>query len=298
MATIIKSTAVVSDNGFSAIKNAVQAGLLCLERTDIPPQDVGLLINAGVYRDDNIMEPSIASLIQKELNMGLDFNAAAPHQSTLSFDVVNGACGFLNACAVADSFLKNGTVRYALIVCGDAHSSCTEHPEFPYVAVGAAALLEYSTKPEVGFQSFFYNSSNNDTESNATTYGDLATFGDQGRSGGSFILSDTRVEQFRTLNINLINTVLNKNPNAKVDFVLGSDIESGFCNSICEQSQLAQQHTRAIDLHKLHQGDVHTAAPIAAFDQLLKEVRDLSGRTLMFSCVGSGDAAACALYKC
>ena len=58
MGTIIKSAAVITDNGFSAIKNATQASIKCLESAGINPNEVGLLINAGVCRDDNIMTPA------------------------------------------------------------------------------------------------------------------------------------------------------------------------------------------------------------------------------------------------
>lgn len=297
MATLIKSTAVIADNGYSAIKNATQAGLACLEKSGVPANEVGLLINTGVYRDDNIMEPSIASLIQKDLSMGLDFNGDAPHLATLSFDVVNGACGFLNAVTVADSFLKNGTVRYALIICGDAHPSRTDHPEFPYVAVGAAALLHFDPNTEQGFQSFAYTSNDNELPSNANTYGNLENFADQGRSAGNYILGENRSVQFHALNLSLINSALERWNKPEVDFLLGSDIEAGYCNSICEHSQLSHQNTRAIDIYNLYKGDVHSAAPIAAFDQLLKEIPSPGGNKILFSCIGSGDASACALYQ-
>ena len=173
----------VTDNGFSAIANATQAGLSCLEQAGLQPNDIGLLINAGVYRDHNIMEPSIASLIQKELNMGLDFQADAPQHATFSFDVVNGACSFLNAVTIADSFLRNGSVKYVLIVCGDSHPSQTDHPEFPYVAVGAAALLSLSEDASKGFQHFAYLSNDCDQLSSIGAYGDMEQFGNQGRAG-------------------------------------------------------------------------------------------------------------------
>lgn len=300
MGSMIKATALVTDNGFSAIDNATRAGLDCLQQAGIQPQQVGLLINAGVYRDDNIMEPSIASLIQRHMNMGLDFAADSPNQVTFSFDVVNGACGFLNAVTIADAFLRNGSVEYALIVCGDAHPSKTDHPEFPYVAVGAAALLHLSTAAadaNKGFGPFAYRSNESDCLSHISTYGDLAQFGDQGRAQGRFQFSNQYVEEFRRLNVALINEFLAQHEQPRVDFLLGSDLEAGYCNSVCASSDLKRQPTRAMELFEHFNGDPHTAAPIAAFHQLQREVANPNGLSLLFHAVGSGDASACALYR-
>lgn len=296
MGTIIKNTAIITDNGFSAIANATRAGLECLEGAGVSPDDVGLLINAGIFRDDNIMEPSIASLIQKELRMGLDFDANKPSQSTFSFDVVNGACGFLNAVNVADSFLKNGNVQYALILCGDAHPSKTDHPEFPYKAVGAAALLQFSPEANKGFQQFSYRSNCHDQVSSTSTYGDMIAFGDKGRGSVLFTFHNQYLNQFRQLNVELINSFLTEHSNPNIDFLLGSDPEPGFNNSVCQESSLANQATRALDLFNQFEGDIHTAAPIAGFHQLRQEMHNGNQQSLLFSSVGSGDASACALY--
>lgn len=298
MGTIIKSTAVVTDNGFSAIENAKQASLFCLEKAGVPANEVGLFINTGVYRDDNIIEPSIASLIQKKLGMGLDLSADNPDQTTLSFDVMNGACGFLNAANIADSFIRNGTVRYALIVCGDAHPSQTQHADFPYMAVGAAALLQFSSDENKGFQGFGYASNNNHESSNAYSNGDVLKFGNDGRKMIACQFHDNHLQAYGELSVSLINQYLNDHQSPPIDFLLGSDPAPGFCTQVCENSNLAQQNTRAVELFKLLQGDAHTATPIASFDQLQKEVTDLNNRSVLFSSVGSGDASVCALYRC
>src|SRR5512137_727990 len=59
---------VRSNNGLfgkGSIKLAVDAALGCLKEVDMPASDVDLLINTGIYRDDNIGEPAIAALIQQ-----------------------------------------------------------------------------------------------------------------------------------------------------------------------------------------------------------------------------------------
>jgi 3-oxoacyl-[acyl-carrier-protein] synthase III len=298
MGTIIQTTAIVEKNGFSAIANAAQAGKICLQQAGIQASEVGLLINAGVYRDENIMEPSIASLIQRELNMGLDFAPDNPKSSTFSFDVLNGACSFLNAATIADAFLKNGSVQYALIVSGDSHPSKTQHADFPYVVIGSAALLRFCCDETRGFTGFSYLSDDHDKPSSMTTFGNLADFGNQGRSTVTLDFDQDHTEHYHDLSVTLINQFLAQQNQPKVDFLLGSDVACGFSKKVCESSDLNKQNTRAVNLFTLFNGDVHTAAPIAAFNQLEKELQTQKPeQTVLFSSVGSGNASACALYQ-
>lgn len=297
MNTIIKKTAVVESNGYSAIANAAKAGLACMAEAGISASEVGLLINAGVYRDDNIMEPSIASLIQKELSMGLDLGEDPIGGFTFSFDVVNGACGFLNAAHIADSFLKNNSVKYALIVAGDAHPSKTDHATFPFVAVGAAALMTLSDDDDAGFTAFSYKSDGN-TPSKLSAAGRLSDFGKLGREIITFNTAENSAEHLKAISLSHLQGFLLEHKTQQVDFYAGSDIAEGFAQGICDALETAGGHTRGVSLFDVFEGDIHTAAPIVAFDRLDKELKSSGkGKTVVFSSVGSGDSSACALYR-
>ena len=97
MGTVIEASAIARPDGdpsIGAIGLADAAARACLERARRAPDDVQLLINAGVYLDHDIQEPAIASMIQEDIGAN---PAPTPGggQGTFSFDVRNGACGLL-----------------------------------------------------------------------------------------------------------------------------------------------------------------------------------------------------------
>ncbi|PXX56368.1 3-oxoacyl-[acyl-carrier-protein] synthase-3 [Nocardia tenerifensis] len=126
---------------------AARAALACLAGSEVSVDEVGMLINAGVFRDNNICEPAVSALIQKRIGLGLEYQPG--RLPAFSFDLMHGASGLLHAIIAAESFLAMGDVRYALLVAGDAHPSMRRHvPGFPYTT-GAAVLL-LGTSPTVG----------------------------------------------------------------------------------------------------------------------------------------------------
>jgi 3-oxoacyl-[acyl-carrier-protein] synthase-3 len=80
--------------------------------------DIGLLLNAGLYRERILGEPALAALLQADVGANPEDPHGAGH-GTFSFDVANGACGPLTALHIADGFLRAGTVEHALVVASD-----------------------------------------------------------------------------------------------------------------------------------------------------------------------------------
>ncbi|MBF6475045.1 MULTISPECIES: beta-ketoacyl-[acyl-carrier-protein] synthase family protein [Nocardia] len=148
MGTTIISAATNSDpDTGSYFELAARAALACVERSGVGLDEVGMLVNAGVFRDRNISEPAVSALIQKRIGLGLAYEAE--RAAAFSFDLMHGATGLLHALVTADSFLATGAVRYALLVAGDTHPSTRRHVAgFPYSAGGAALLL--GTSPTAG----------------------------------------------------------------------------------------------------------------------------------------------------
>ncbi|WP_405997232.1 hypothetical protein [Streptomyces sp. NBC_00829] len=147
MATVIASTALSpADDTGSSIGYAASAGSACLQQAGLTPADVDVLINVGVYRDSNISEPSVAALIQKRIGINLDYLHDADRRAAFSFDLMNGACGVLNAVQAGGALLAAGSARRVLVVSADTHPSMDPAKagtaEFPYAATGAALLLE------------------------------------------------------------------------------------------------------------------------------------------------------------
>lgn len=83
---------------------AVTAAQTALDRAALRPEDIELLIVATVTPDQPL--PSASCLVQARLNT---CNAAA-------FDLAAGCTGFLYGMNVAEQFIKNGTLKNALVV--------------------------------------------------------------------------------------------------------------------------------------------------------------------------------------
>ncbi|WP_433732709.1 hypothetical protein ACQP0C_10315 [Nocardia sp. CA-129566] len=150
MPTTILAAAINADlDTGSYFELAARAATACLTQAGVVADEVGMLINAGVFRDRNISEPAVSALIQKRVGIGLEYTPG--RVPAFSFDLMNGASGLLHAICAADCFLTTGEVEYALLVAGDTHPSTERHVDgFPYSTSGAAILLGNSG-PARGF---------------------------------------------------------------------------------------------------------------------------------------------------
>ena len=94
--------------GDSFEQGAARAGRAALEQAGIRPEQVGLLINASVTRDN--FEPAVAVGVHHALGLP---------RHTLNFDITNACLGFVNGITVAAGMIDAGAIDYALIVCGE-----------------------------------------------------------------------------------------------------------------------------------------------------------------------------------
>jgi 3-oxoacyl-[acyl-carrier-protein] synthase-3 len=135
-----------------SIAHAVEAGRRCLKASHHRPADVGLIVNAGVHRDDHVCEPAGATYIQHKLGVNVEFQG----RRTLSFDLLNGGCGMLNAAQVVVSQLAGGELSAGMVVASEANSDRRPDPGYPYPASGAALLLDRSPLSRAGFGAFAF----------------------------------------------------------------------------------------------------------------------------------------------
>jgi 3-oxoacyl-[acyl-carrier-protein] synthase III len=144
MGTIVEASAIATAGDRarspSAIELADAAARVCLERADRGPDDVQVLINAGVYLDRNISEPAIAALIQEDIGANPEIQPGVG-QGTLSFDVRNGACGLLTGMYLIDGLLASGTVQCGMVVGGDVDPEPGISEGFGFPAAAGAVLL-------------------------------------------------------------------------------------------------------------------------------------------------------------
>ncbi len=162
MGVVIKATGISTDVSLhDSIEHAVRAGSACIDAAGIDRNDIGLLINVGIYRNDNIVEPANACLIQNALDINPMY---VKGRTSFSFDILNGACGFLNAAQVAGAVMKTRDIKYVMVVSSDVHPSKNKVVDFPYRNIGAATLLEWSDDPQQGFQEIIFRTSRNGSE--------------------------------------------------------------------------------------------------------------------------------------
>lgn len=87
---------------------AIQAGKDAMAQAGITPDQVGLLINTSVTRDN--LEPSVAVRLHHGMNLP---------PSAMNFDITNACLGFVNGMTLACNMIDAGHIDYALLVDGE-----------------------------------------------------------------------------------------------------------------------------------------------------------------------------------
>ncbi len=129
----------------------------CLAKSSYSQSDIDLLIYAGVYRDDFICEPAIASLVAGSLKMN-DAPESQEDKKTLAFDTFNGAIGFLNACYVATRMIAAGKAKKAMVVASEIENNAKTRPTelLGIMETGSAVILDESSDGKTGFGNFAF----------------------------------------------------------------------------------------------------------------------------------------------
>lgn len=299
MGTRIKSAAVSLNGTNSSMALSVQAIQKCIEKAGIDKNDIDLLINVGIYHDDNLMEPAMAPLIQQQLGINLDPVKQGTMKFTFCFDLYNGACGFINALQVADATLKAGRAKHILIVSADTHPSMEPHDHFPFRPVGAAVLLTHEADQDKGFDRFYMNTSENRLRGQVGG-ADMINWGQDGIIGKKFIeiLTDdgyvNALHEFSVQSAEKYFDAYNINID-KINFMLTSQQEKGFAKRLHDGMGL-NGITRLIDLHEQY-GDPHTSSLPLGLHQIMEEGALKENDTILLAAAGSGLTSAFAMYK-
>ncbi|MEV6279055.1 hypothetical protein [Nocardia sp. NPDC051832] len=133
--SIISAATVDAAAGAGSVERCALAVRAALDQSGIGDSEIALLLNTGIHRDENIVEPAVAALIQKQAGINLRYQGQ--QRPALSFDLMNGPCGFLDAVQVA---AVTGA-RPAVIVAGEGHPSRLEQSDFPYLTSAAAVVV-------------------------------------------------------------------------------------------------------------------------------------------------------------
>jgi 3-oxoacyl-[acyl-carrier-protein] synthase-3 len=143
MGTRIEAASALTSRGLrkpSARRLADAAARTCLARAGKEPGDVDMLINAGIYREDNMGEPALAALVQEDIGANLGQPPIGGH-GTFSFDLLNGTCGVITAIQIESGLLDSGVIRLGAIVTSDVDPDHQAPGATLLRPVGGALLL-------------------------------------------------------------------------------------------------------------------------------------------------------------
>lgn len=295
MGTLIQSTAVCTDPKLrGSIARSIAAGRECLAAVGLEGDDVDVLINVGVYRDSNMVEPAMAALIQCGVGMSLDY--VRKPRAGLSFDLMNGACGLLNAVQVAGALLRTGSAQRVLVVSGDAHPSGRDDEagdEFPYASMGGAMLLGRDERPEVGFGRVYLRDASGDAPG-VEGFVDLPATGAHGREHVTVRRDPGADDALLDLATTTARECLVGEGVAAPTVLLASRFTADFGRRLAQRLHLDE--ATLVDLGDLAR-DPHTTALTLGYRRGLDSGRLAAGATVLMVVAGAGMTSAAAVYR-
>lgn len=293
MGVVIAGTGVYHESGItSVIVSAAGAARRALDDAGATPESVGVLINVGVYRDSNMIEPAMAALILKEAGFGLDYAEEDPR--TFAFDLMNGACGVLNAAQVASALLSTSDVARVLVVAGDTHPSLagrSAFPEFPYAPPAAAFLLEHRDSPD-GFGEVHVELAAG--PAGCEGFYDAETMGCTGRSAITLRQSDDFEDRVLAVAARAGARALD-GVDRSTTALISSRPTPGFLAALSQQLGVTVLNDGADGPRGC--GEAHTAALPLAYHDARESGRLNDVRSVLMIAAGAGPSAAAALYR-
>ena len=270
----------------SALHLAVTAANDCLQRAGCKPDDLDLIVNAGIYRDRNLGEPALAALIQDDIGANPEDPHAGAH-GTFSFDIANGVCGVLTALQIVDGFLRSRSIHRALVVASDADPGHGMSEHFPFSAAGAALLCRW-TDDDYGLSRVSWvNTIGEDSEGFTATVG----FKDA-RNILRFTESRDMVERFAAAAADAVRACLDTHSVRleDIDLLVAAPARPGYRAALSRLLGVPVEKVCVADDHRMH-----TAALAAALKPELEEL--LAGAQVVVVAAGAGVTAGAALYR-
>jgi len=155
MGARIEAVSALTSRGLrkpSARRLADAAARTCLAHAGKAPGDIDMLINTGIYREDNMGEPALAAIVQEDIGANLGQPPLGGH-GTFSFDLLNGTCGVISAIQLQAGMLRSGLIRLGAIVTSDVHPDLEDPRSAPFRPAGGTLLLGWDDSTP-GFTDF------------------------------------------------------------------------------------------------------------------------------------------------
>src|SRR5262249_57082863 len=119
--------------GYGTIEMWKRGAAAALDQVSFGPRDIEILIHAGVYRDQFLSEPALATILAGEMK----FNStpeAAFERKTFAFDLLSGGAGFLHSRYVAPQLIHAPHPAQGTVVASYGENKPpleTPHPFWP-----------------------------------------------------------------------------------------------------------------------------------------------------------------------
>jgi len=295
MGTTIDSIALF-ENRDKSVKTSLELCKLaaepCINQSSYSKEDIGLLVSVSVYRDNYFCEPAFSNFVQNVLEINnVKTDSLAP--KTLSFDVLNGAMGFLNACQLSSAMITSGKVKTALVVCGDlVNGNVSEKGDTPgFNPNGAAMLLAGGKNGASGFKTFKFK-----TFTQMQDTFESYMFHDKDHMTMIF-KRDPAFEDMYLKAISIgVSEFLKKEAALLDDFdvIIPSQISSGFISKMADI--LGVKREKVIDVTQ-EDGDLFNASLPAAMNHIFKHNLQEKGKKALIVNVASGVQVGCAVYE-
>ncbi len=287
MGAFILASGISTDKTIrTSVEHAVIAAKRCMAAAKIPVEEVALIINTGIYRENNLIEPAIAMLIQKELGMNGDYVKAANGKDAFGFDLMNGGIGALNAMKVADAFVQSGAIRFALIVGADSHPSGAIREDFPYATLGAAMIIGKNPDPTRGFQGFSFKSEKHEDQGRSA-YVDFKNMGVDGRNRMTIKTAPDFYQAALKLAVRTAKSYIDEHGLKPAELrLISSQLDAQFAAILAESLGLAPSPTA--NIFNQFGGDSHSASFGLGFHCLLESDPNQAGKGILFVGAAAG----------
>lgn len=270
-----------------SIAHAVAAGRRCLKASRYRPADIRVLVNAGVHRDRHVCEPAGAAFIQHRLGINVEFQG----RRTLSFDLLNGGCGMLNAAQVLAALVASGEVQVGMVVASEANGDRRPDPGYAYPASGAAVLLDVSPRDGVGFGSFVFRTRGED----AALYTSVVSLAE--KRGRIILRRRAELEAAYLAGIgNIVDEVLERDRLRRedLDLVVPAQLSAGFLARLPAAAGIARE--KVVDL-TARLPDTLSTSVFLALREALDTRPPAPGTRALLLAFGSGVTVGAATYR-
>ena len=285
----------------NSISTSSKAAKKCLENAGIDPSEIKLLINTGIYRYKNTGEPSIASLIQKKIMryQPAKMKSADVHardKDTFSFDLNQGACGWLAGIQIMDGFIQTGDISHGIVCTGDSEPFRGSSVNYRFDSAAAAIILSGS-ETSGGFSDFktYYYPDLGEEFSGITRFGKI-----NGKRGKRNILY---IEQKKSYLENCIDCAIESLQKYidetrltlnEFDLIISSQSPEGLVPCLKERTGLGNKFVEVINNRNK---ELHTAGPAFALKKSWDDNSFRDSKNILFLTVGSGIIVSLATYK-